>query len=192
MSSGADEWFNNNNGSAFRTFYICLSGGAEPCGHAILSDMWDSFHKGPLANGQRWYCKMCTARYRQKWGVLCEVKLRGSLYYCMADVPDCGIEDAKRMIIDRNASSPEALLEMLPKVDSFPAGVVFMEQVLRPGREGYYKFNAALFRSIGRFDWAQLYNLSRPVRARGSRRRRRSGRLLWGPFTARDRPIEER
>ena len=42
--------------SAFHSFYICLSGGAQPCYTVMPSKTWGPFHNNPLASEQRWYC----------------------------------------------------------------------------------------------------------------------------------------
>ena len=82
-----DEWFSDG-GKAFRAYYICLAGPSEhPCGTAIRSDLWDRFHEDALASGQRWYCKVCTARYKVKWGVLCEIVHPDRCLYTLAEFP---------------------------------------------------------------------------------------------------------
>ena len=44
-----------------------------PCGTMVISDMWDRRHEDPLAVNQRWYCKICTAKYKTTLGVICEM-----------------------------------------------------------------------------------------------------------------------
>ena len=155
-----DEWFNEG-GKAFRTYYVCLAGGTVyTCGHAIASDVWDRLHNDAVATGQRWYCPVCNARYRAGWGVLCEIVHPERSLYCLADVPPHSLADAKRMAVERcfaKARTPQELLEMLPRAKPFDNGV-FLKPLAT--RDGVYKFDVPLFRSIERFPWMQLYNLS--------------------------------
>ena len=49
--------------SALRCWWICLSGGAEPCGTLHLAKVWRRLKENePEASGQRWCCRACNAK----------------------------------------------------------------------------------------------------------------------------------
>jgi hypothetical protein len=60
---------------------------------------------------------------------------------------------------DRRAHSPEELLAMFPKVEPFDQDV-FLKPTDPRQNKGTFVFDVGLFRSVGRFDWAQLYQFS--------------------------------
>ena len=148
---------------------MCLAGGAAyPCGHTIRSDVWDRLHQNMSATGQRWYCSVCKARYKTAWGVICEIVMPERSLYSTADIPPHSIEDAKRMCVERrfkHARTPQELLDMLPRAKPFDNGA-FLQP--KPNLEGVYKFDVALFRTVEKLDWNQLYNLSDVAEAKAS------------------------
>ena len=84
----ADEWFGSFN-QKLRVYYVCRAGAAEwPCDTLILSKEWHRMHKDPMASKQRWYCEECDAKYKTKYGVVCELLMGdGNLRYCAAPIP---------------------------------------------------------------------------------------------------------
>ena len=87
--------------ASFRIYYICMAGVSFPCRTLIRSDCWNKRHDDPNAAGQRWYCPECGARYRSKFGVVCEfIYGPNDVRYCRAACPDY------EMIHDKFHSEP--------------------------------------------------------------------------------------
>ena len=159
-----DGWFNND-GSQFRSYYVCMGGGKEnPCGTLILSDKWDTLLEDPLAEKQRWYC-MCNKRYQPKFGVLVEIVHRmgpekaETACYALAEHPPFNLKDLKAMAIQeqfQNLKTPQELYKALPKAKPLDRGT-FLKPVAE--MEGFYKFDVPMFKSIPEFQWNQLFNL---------------------------------
>ena len=155
-----DEWFNTT-GRIFRAYYVCLAGGTDyTCGTLILSDNWDRLHNDPLALKQRWYCNTCGAKYMTRYGVLCEMANKNSniVGYNLAEHPPFELKDVKTMAIQerfKNLKTPQELYQALPKATPLDRGVF-----LKPTeKEGVYRFNVPMFRTIEKFEWDQLFNL---------------------------------
>ena len=64
----------------------------------------------PWANGQRWYCNVCQARYRPRMGMLCEIHIRGEVFWLRSTYPE-ELNDVKWMRIEEEceARTPEEL-----------------------------------------------------------------------------------
>ena len=152
----ADEWFKGSAG-AFRMYYICRAGN-PPCNTLIESKAWDTLKEDPLAVKQRWYCKVCFARYKTRYGCLIEIVRAGVAMYCQAELPPPDLYDAKGMIIQerfKGVKDPEALLNSIPEVR--PVAASCFQQV----GEGIYKImDADAIAALERFQWDQLYNLA--------------------------------
>ena len=164
-----DGWFDMN-GSQFRSYYVCLGDDDENlCGTLILSDnldtlLEDTLLEDPLAARQRWYC-MCGKRYQPKFGVLVEIVHRMGpgkaemACYALAEHPPFNLKDLKAMAIQerfQNLKTPQELYEALPKAKPLDRGV-FLKPVAE--KEGFYKFDVPMFKSIPEFQWDQLFNL---------------------------------
>ena len=86
----SDEWTvlkdkRGNEIGAVRSWYVCCSGGASnQCNTLILSKDWGRMKQDPLATGQRWYCKVCFARYAHKFGQVVEVSYKDQVFYFWA------------------------------------------------------------------------------------------------------------
>ena len=158
----SDQWFKEGN-VQFNVYYVCKSGHLQwPCNTAIESMAWDRLHDDPQAVKQRWYCKMCTAKYKTKFGVLVEFVLEQGgkkvAMYALGDLPPFDIQDAKLMKIEETFSAyktPEALLAALPKVTPLDR-THFLKETNMPG---HWSFDNKMFETISKFDWNQLYNL---------------------------------
>ena len=138
-----------------------MAGGQDhPCGTLVLSDNWDRLHTDPLANKQRWYCNTCGARYATKYGVLCEMANKNTniVGYNLAEHPPFELKDVKTMAIQerfKDMKTPQELYQALPKATPLDRGVF-----LKPTeKDGVYRFDVPLFRTIEKFEWDQLSNL---------------------------------
>ena len=167
----SDEWVcNKKNGkvlSAFRSFYICLAGGAQPCYTVMPSKTWRTFHEDPLASKQRWYCVCCGAKYLTKFGMLIEIEIRGVFYYVKAEIPPDNLEDLRAMWLEQTLkpSRPEDLYEMLKLVTPHASGIL---KPIEPSDVfvGYqtkydpnaYKITSSAYNSLPNFDWQQIMN----------------------------------
>ncbi len=94
---------------SFTWYYIRAAGGTYPCNTATLSRAWD----GQVATGPqgrqvtRWYCRLCGARYKTRFGVLCELRAPfGVRFYVKTTGPLANEECAKYAILDMLTSFP--------------------------------------------------------------------------------------
>ena len=153
-----DQWFRSATCS-FRTYCICRAGGAEvkwQCGAFILSDIWDRMIDDPMATGQRWYCKVCPAKYKTRYGVMVEIIVQGAAHYCVADIPPQHLQDAKFMSTQRRframlstMTSAEQLYNVAPRARPMDRGAFLTSRAVN---DGVYTFNKPLFDQPPRFD----------------------------------------
>ena len=52
------------------------------------------------ATGQRWYCKICSARYKTKFGMLIEIRNYQHVYFALTKCPNMDIEDVRAMHLE--------------------------------------------------------------------------------------------
>jgi hypothetical protein len=154
----SDRWFKDGI-REFRVYYICVAGGAHPCNTVIEAMAWDRFKKELEATGQRWYCKMCYAKYKTKYGVLVEMINGKQACYCLGAIPPFDISDAKLMAIQQQFSqysTPAELLAALPTIKPLARGDFLKET----SYEGHYTFNAEMMVGLETMNWSQLYNMT--------------------------------
>ena len=117
----SDELTSTPGGGYFRFFFICQGGGGVwRCLRMVASKLWrkhiDAVGWVPK---QRWYCS-CEAKYRAKWGVVCEAYHPGmGLFYMRAPCPDEDVLDLMAMKCERDApelQTPQALYDSLPTI----------------------------------------------------------------------------
>ena len=90
--------------SALRVLHLCMSGHSEdPCLTAIEGKAWQRMMANPWASGQRWYCNVCQARYRPRMGVLCEIHIRGQVFWLRGTYPD-ELKDVKWLRVEEEMS----------------------------------------------------------------------------------------
>ena len=142
------------------------------------SDMWRQKEADPLAKGQRWYCRVCNAKYRPKFGMLIElmfpVKGQEDLvpHYAKAAFPTKDIGDLKSMAVEKymkvkgaDVSTPEKLYAALPRVVPMDRETMFRPYQKGEGydrkddMEGVYKAIGYDIDTLPVFEWDQLYNL---------------------------------
>ena len=156
----SDQWFSHDSG-AFNVFYVCMAGGLDwECCTLIESLKWDRLHADPAATKQRWYC-WCEAKYMTKFGVLCEIVSGDKCLYCRAELPPHDLQDAKGMMIEskfKEANTPQELLDAIPKISPMERGSFFKPM---PGKDGHYRADRTIFKSLPKLDWNQLYNLNK-------------------------------
>ena len=146
------------------------SGGDRRCNTLTLSAHWQRRHGDPLASGQRWYCPVCSARYKTGSGVLVEFVGGDASYYLRADFPPKALQEVKWASVQRghaNAITPEALLAAIP--DAAPASACYtrrVEGLILNGREltSVYLYDMDALDRIPRLDWTALLERGNPGR----------------------------
>ena len=164
MASGYSERLVSSVAGEFNYYFVCMAGGpANTCWTMISSKNWIQYHVDPIANGQRWYCKVCGARYMRSFGVLIEiVQPQHAARYMMAEYPPSSIGDVRAMALERehdSATTPAALFAAVPNV--VPASK-FHLQLIDPGIYSIISQDELL--ACGFFNWAQMFNL-KPTKA---------------------------
>ena len=120
---------------------------------------WDRFKEDPAATGQRWYCKMCHAKYKTKYGVLVEMINGSQACYCLGELPPFDIQDAKMMAIEQHFSqynSPAELLAALPTIHPLARGDLLKET----SNDGHHTFNAKMMAGLYIMNCSQSYNMT--------------------------------
>ena len=164
---------------AMMSYYVCLAGGNQyPCGTVMESSAWDRMHADPLRAGQRWYCNVCSAKYRTKFGVLVQVLLppcdthpSGSVQWMRAEVPDRDHEDVRAMHLEE-VYDPSSPMELYNKVQmsaapSTTCGMLRVAQAHELSDKckqavGTYRIvPMAEFVAMGLFAWDQIFNMSK-------------------------------
>jgi hypothetical protein len=155
----SDRWFRDGK-REFRVYYVCLAGGGTyPCNTVIEAMAWDRLKVELEATGQRWYCKMCYAKYKTKYGVLVEMINGTQACYCLGELPPFDLQDAKLMAIQQHFSqynSPAELLAALPCIKPLARGDFLKETSFA----GHYTFNAEMMAGLESMNWSQLYNMT--------------------------------
>ena len=172
----SDEWVCNLDAkgqvtSAFRSFYICMAGGADnTCYTVIPSKVWATKHVDPLAPKQKWYCNCCGAVYRTKFGMIIEIEIRGQFYYVKAQIPPDNLEDTRAMYLEQTLAptSPEDLLDKLKNVAPHRSAIFRLITRADVYGGGKTKFDASTFKITGEaysklqeFDWQQIMNFGK-------------------------------
>ena len=172
----SDEWICNKSPttgqvvSAFRSFYICLAGGADAiCYTVIPSKKWSTKHADPLASKQTWYCICCGAGYKTKFGMIIEIEIRNIFYYVRAQIPPDNLEDTRALYLEETLkpSSPEDLLSKLSNVTPYKSEIlrpITKSDVWGSSKTKYdpdaFKIDATAFKKLQEFDWQQIMNFS--------------------------------
>jgi hypothetical protein len=143
---------------AFNYYFICKAGPKDNiCWTMINSKNWTQMHEDPIANGQRWYCKVCRAKYMTKFGVLIEVVQPHAVSYMLADFPPNTLGDVRAMAMEREhegAKSPAELFAAVPNL--VPASKLHLQEI----DSGIYSITSqAELLACGTFQWAQMFTL---------------------------------
>lgn len=163
----SDQWFKDARGVQFNVYYMCRAGPALwPCNTVIESQAWDRLHQSAYACKQRWYCGMCNAKYKTRYGVMVEIMLvqdgKQVAMYALGELPPFDLQDAKLMKIEQDFTeykTPEDLLNALPKVAPMDKATF-----IKPtGVPGHYSVDDHMFAQLPKFEWNQMYNLG-PVK----------------------------
>jgi hypothetical protein len=147
---------------AFNYYFVCKAGGINPCWTMINSKNWTQYHADPIANKQRWYCKVCGARYKTRYGVLIEIVQKDTAKYMMAGFPPDSIGDVRAAAMERKHSEACTPAELFAAVPNLVPRSKLLLQVVE---EGVYSITTpeALL-SCGAFKWEQMFNL-KPTKA---------------------------
>ena len=140
---------------AFRALYKCdRKWGEEICYTFIASSCWQRRFADPLAEGQRWYCTVCGARYKTTSGVLLQFVQDGKEMYSRASFPPECLRQVKFASIQRSfkALTPDALLDVIPEAKTSANAVV----VPHPTLMGTYIYNAEALNALPDFNWSRL------------------------------------
>ena len=171
----SDEWVCNTDSkgqvlSAFRSFYICKAGGADPCYTVIPSKTWSTKHEDPLATKQRWYCNCCGAMYKTRFGMVIEIEIRGQFYYVKSAIPPDNLEDTRAIFLEQTLAptSPEDLLFKLKDVAPHRSAIfrpITRDDVYGGGKTKYdpnaFKITGEAYRKLQEFDWQQIMNFGK-------------------------------
>ena len=126
----------------------------------IVSSVWQRHIADPLATGQRWYCRICGARYRTANGCLLQISEGGRDYWIRTECPDELPKKLKAVAVQRDhpeAVTPSALVEAIPQaaiVDS-----AFIKEIKLPDNPlgGVYSYDGAVFDTLPLFPWSTLF-----------------------------------
>ena len=100
----SDRWYKKCK-QEFRVYYVCIAGHADyPCNTVVEAMAWDRFKEDLEATGQRWYVKMCHAKYKTKYGVLVGMINGSQACYCLGELPPFDVQGAKLMAIEQHFS----------------------------------------------------------------------------------------
>ena len=126
-----------------------------------LSKHWRRLLPEEGAVGQRWYCPVCDARYKTTMGVLCEIGIRGTYYYCRAAHPEHDVQDLKCMAIEQadngRSKTPQELIDSLGDMHPMDKGDICVPV---PGKDATYKIPHDVLAGLPTLDWPQLYNVA--------------------------------
>jgi hypothetical protein len=162
----------------FNYYFVCKSGAKDNmCWTMISSKNWTQVHADPIADGQRWYCKVCGARYMTRFGVLIEIVQPHAVSYMLADYPPDTIGDVRAMAMEREhdrASTPAELFAAVPNL--VPASELHLELI---GSGIYSITSQAELLACGTFKWAQMFTL-KPTK----KEQRAINKAAWYPEKA--------
>jgi hypothetical protein len=157
--------------TAMRVFHVCLGGGTEhACNTVIEGETWVRWHEDPLATGQRWYCPLCSTKYKTKFGVLVELHIAGSVYFLLAEYPKAW-NDVKHMKVEfdfaKQVSTPKELYDKIMAVqpytgDGFLRPAMPHEVLAGRSTDGIYRFaDKAAFTGMAKWSWDDLASFTK-------------------------------
>ena len=93
----SDQFIPDSTGrGAFDYYFLCKGRiGTETCWTVITANAWHRKFEDPLHTGQAWYCPVCRCRYKTSFGTLCEWRVGGKSYICLATYPPISVENLK-------------------------------------------------------------------------------------------------
>ena len=147
------------NAGKFAAYYICRwsAPGWEPCNTLITSKDWYRKHENPLATGQKWYCPICETKYKTKYGMLVELKLRtGEIGLLKAPITNDLSKDIKFMSVQQQHSAAESaqdLFDSIPSVEPIMRDTVFTPTT----KKGVFRFRNELYQDLPELDWNKLW-----------------------------------
>ena len=151
---------------SFSYYYVCEGnlGDGSTCGTVIASAAWCRRHDNPLQPQQRWYCGICGARYRVKWGTFCEWIIGTQSYVCLAVYPPPAVETMKEGLVLSGAHNPawrtpataDALMKSIPMATPVSQAVVEV-----PGHPGHFKYNKQALANVPLMDWTAHFEMGR-------------------------------
>ena len=158
---------------SFTTWYYCAAkyGDGSICGTAISSKQWPRLFEDPMAFKQRYYCSVCGARYKTRYGMICELLFQEMVNgnavivsnYARCTIPEDEM-DVKAIMIEQayNPMSPEALYDALPMAK--PHNMELLRKArpeeLTRGTDatGVFRFiDPAFLDSCPLWEWKQLF-----------------------------------
>lgn len=148
-----------------RTVYCCTAGGdTNTCQNFIPSFDGHPLHEDPAAPGQLWYCKVCAARYRTKFGMIWAMKLRcppapNKIHYSWAERPEPGWQDASMKMVEAASVTSDMtaaeLLAKLPRLTPVLPTLVAEHPTLQ--RHDRFR-NGMTLQSRPNLDWDHVFN----------------------------------
>ena len=138
--------------ASLRIYYICMAGISFPCRTLIRSDCWNKRHDDPNAAGQRWYCPECGARYRSKFGVVCEIIYGpNDVRYFRVECPPFDMKDTKFISINHfsycRVECPDFDMKDTKFIPIDETSVWRAQEI--PGKEGHYHIDEEAYERLG-------------------------------------------
>ena len=135
-----------------------------------LTNHWNVRHEDKTANGQRWYCPVCTSRYKTGSGMLVEIMTEDNVaLYTRARFPPHDIQDIKFRAVEEGATksgnvvTPESLLAAIP--EAIPLSRQLLTKIEHT--TGSFTYCAEAMESLPEFNWDILYQIPKHLRNRG-------------------------
>ena len=104
-----------------RSFHVCTSGGDDKrnrCYTLIEGKSWTQLFEEAWATGQRWYCKVCNARYRPGMGMLVELRASdGDIFWIPATYPR-EVKDCKWMRVEEDMGPVATPAELFARIQA--------------------------------------------------------------------------
>ena len=129
--------------------------GTEICTTVVISSRWNRRHEDPLADKQRWYCPVCSARYKTTNGVLLQMTQGGQDHWIRATFPDEWAKKTKAAVVQAEhpaALNARALLEAIPEATLAPSSFIKKHDRL----EGVYIYDYDTLQGTALCDWNDL------------------------------------
>ena len=138
-------------------FYVCTNPGTE-CRTLVPARQWD--RKDPdqpeYAPNQRWYCPVCTTRYKAVFGKLLKWRIKDVHVYMKASIPDQVIWDYKCLVLNKqlDTSSAAKIMEQCPKGVELPEGAFTRVQNTQTE---CYTMGEQFWNSLPTWEWSDIF-----------------------------------
>jgi hypothetical protein len=147
----------------FRYYFVCQAGGQYRCLHAMTSKGWNCKHDPSLGwqPRQKYYCRVCNATYKTKFGVIIEIMINGSPHYMRSEVPDDTTLDIQAMSAERKFFRPG--MESSELFRSLPSFQMATSTFVSPTSDTdvFRLTDAAFFDTLPVWKWVNVLRFAR-------------------------------